>query len=165
MDLEQLRKQAKDLVRAARGGDRAALDRLADLPVRLASAQLVLAREHGHASWPALVHAQEASVDRVVRFATSGRCHRAAALLAARPALERDRWVRLGGIAGRAPMSQIRSRKASEARPRSPTTQPGTSGRQSSKPGAMGSSCAWPGARAKATARPRPPAITQALVP
>src|SRR3954451_9969285 len=35
-------------------------------------------------------------------------------------------------MAGRAPRSQIRSRKVSEARPRSPTTHPGTSGRQSS---------------------------------
>jgi len=56
MNLEQLRKQAKDLVKAARGGDAEALRRLGDLPVRLASAQLVLAREHGYSSWPALVH-------------------------------------------------------------------------------------------------------------
>jgi ankyrin repeat protein len=55
MNLEQLRKQAKELVRAARAGDPDALARLGDLPVRLASAQLVLARDHGHASWPALV--------------------------------------------------------------------------------------------------------------
>ncbi len=57
MNLEQLRKQAKELVRAARAGEPEALARLGDLPVRLASAQLVLAREHGYASWPALVHA------------------------------------------------------------------------------------------------------------
>jgi ankyrin repeat protein len=55
MNLEQLRKQAKELVRAARAGDPDALARLGDLPVRLASAQLVLAREHGYSSWPALV--------------------------------------------------------------------------------------------------------------
>src|SRR3954469_6101702 len=67
-------------------------------------------------------------------------------------------------MAGREPRSQIRSRKVSEARPRSPTTHPGTSGRQSSSPGAIGNSWAWPGASAKATARPRPSAITQALV-
>src|SRR3954464_344354 len=46
-------------------------------------------------------------------------------------------------MAGRAPRSQIRSRKVLEARPRSPTTHPGTSGRQSSSPGAIGSSWAW----------------------
>src|SRR4051794_24494615 len=40
-------------------------------------------------------------------------------------------------------------RKACEARPRSPTTQPGTSGRQPSRPGTIGNSCACPGARAK----------------
>jgi ankyrin repeat protein len=58
---EQLRKQAKELVRAARGGDREALRRLGDLPVRLSSAQLVLAREHGYSSWSKL----KAYVDRL----------------------------------------------------------------------------------------------------
>ncbi len=56
VNLEQLRKQAKDLARAARAGDPAAVARLGDLPPRLASAQLVLAREHGYSSWPCLVH-------------------------------------------------------------------------------------------------------------
>jgi ankyrin repeat protein len=55
MNLEQLRKQAKELVRPARAGDPDALARFGDLPVQLASAQLVLAREHGYSSWPALV--------------------------------------------------------------------------------------------------------------
>ena len=54
MNLEQLRKQAKDLVKAARDGDADALARLGDLPVRLASAQLAVAREQGFAGWPAL---------------------------------------------------------------------------------------------------------------
>src|SRR3954453_22430501 len=45
-------------------------------------------------------------------------------------------------------------RKACEARPRSPTTQPGTSGRQPSRPGTIGNSCACPGARAKLTRAP-----------
>src|SRR5581483_144762 len=56
VNVEQLRKQAKELVRAARAGDPAAAARLGDLPPQLASAQLVLAREHGYSSWPALVH-------------------------------------------------------------------------------------------------------------
>jgi ankyrin repeat protein len=56
MNLEQLRKQAKELVAAARDGDPQALARLGDLPVKLASAQTVLAREQGYTSWPALVH-------------------------------------------------------------------------------------------------------------
>jgi ankyrin repeat protein len=56
MNLEQLRKQAKDLVKAAGAGEPEALARLGDLPVKLASAQTVLARERGFSSWPALVH-------------------------------------------------------------------------------------------------------------
>ena len=67
MSLEQLRRQAKDLLRAWRAGDDAALGRVAahhprpDEPPRLSSAQLVIAREHGFASWPRL----RAYVDRV----------------------------------------------------------------------------------------------------
>ena len=59
--LEQLRKQAKDLLRQLRGGDPAAAERLRKYkpnvsdPV-LADAQFVLAREHGFESWPRLVH-------------------------------------------------------------------------------------------------------------
>ncbi len=56
VNLEQLRKQAKELARAARAGEPAAVARLGDLPTRLASAQLVLAREQGYSGWPALVH-------------------------------------------------------------------------------------------------------------
>ena len=56
MNLEQLRKQAKELARTARTGDPEALARIGDLPVKLASARSVLAREQGFASWPALVH-------------------------------------------------------------------------------------------------------------
>lgn len=58
MNVEQLRKQAKELVKAAKSGDPAARVRLGDLPPRLASAQLVLAREHGYPSWPALVRVE-----------------------------------------------------------------------------------------------------------
>jgi ankyrin repeat protein len=56
VNLAQLRKQAKELTRAVRAGDATAVARLGDLPPRLASAQLVLAREQGYSSWPALVH-------------------------------------------------------------------------------------------------------------
>jgi ankyrin repeat protein len=58
--LEQLRKQAKDLLRAARAGEEMALVRIAALhpsgeqPVRLSAAQLVIAREYGFPSWPRL---------------------------------------------------------------------------------------------------------------
>jgi ankyrin repeat protein len=95
VNLEQLRKQAKELVRAARAGDAGALARLGDLPVRLSSAQLVLAREHGYPSWPALVHALEATVESFVVAATEGRCERARRLLAARPEIGDDPWAAL----------------------------------------------------------------------
>ena len=59
--LEQLRKQAKDLLRQARAGDAGAASRLAaatrgaNQVQTLAQAQLALAREHGFESWPKLV--------------------------------------------------------------------------------------------------------------
>src|SRR4051794_39491391 len=96
MNLEQLRKQAKELVRAARDGDADALARLDGREPILARAQLVLARENGYASWPALVATAEASVDAFVVAATDGRRTRAEAMLAARgPEIERDPWARL----------------------------------------------------------------------
>ena len=95
MNLEQLRKQAKELVHAAHAGDEAALARLGDLRPILASAQLVLAREHEHPSWPALVHALEADAGAFVVAATSSRRDRAEALLAARPEIADDRWAAL----------------------------------------------------------------------
>jgi hypothetical protein len=62
-DLEQLRHQAKDLLRAARSGDAKALAELSAsgarraeaATVRLADAQHALARSYGLASWPRLV--------------------------------------------------------------------------------------------------------------
>jgi hypothetical protein len=60
MDLDQLRRQAKQLVRAARAGNPTARARFDDLPVQLASAQLVVARDEGFTSWIALVHAARA---------------------------------------------------------------------------------------------------------
>ncbi|MDQ4079939.1 MAG: ankyrin repeat domain-containing protein, partial [Gemmatimonadota bacterium] len=64
--LEQLRKRAKNLLRSARAGDhdaaarfRAADARWTDTDPReaiLADAQLVIAREHGFASWAQVVH-------------------------------------------------------------------------------------------------------------
>ncbi len=65
--LEQLRKLAKDLLQAARAGEPTALARLrerhprAGETVRLADAQLVVAREHGFPTWPRL----KSYVDRV----------------------------------------------------------------------------------------------------
>jgi ankyrin repeat protein len=65
--LEQLRKQAKELIRAVRANEPEAFARLrkhksiisepdGPHPATLADAQLVLAREHGFDSWPKLKH-------------------------------------------------------------------------------------------------------------
>ena len=63
--LEQLRKQAKELLRAHRAGEPAALARIAQhdpgAPLKLTGAQHVIAREHGFPSWPRL----RAYVERV----------------------------------------------------------------------------------------------------
>lgn len=77
MDVEQLRRQAKELVRAVRVGDREALSRLGDLPQRLASAQLVVAREHGYTSWPALVKSASSDYTVVVEALGTERWHAA----------------------------------------------------------------------------------------
>src|SRR5687768_9487665 len=66
--LEQLRKQAKELLRQLRTGDNSATARLhahkpdVSNPI-LADAQFVLAREHGFESWPKLVHHIQQSPD------------------------------------------------------------------------------------------------------
>jgi hypothetical protein len=64
-DLDQLRHQAKDLLKAIRRGDATAIGELqrkhprapAPATARLADAQLALARSYGVASWPRLVQA------------------------------------------------------------------------------------------------------------
>jgi ankyrin repeat protein len=73
--LEQLRKEAKDLLRAARTGDASARARISTAkrdaagdPIALAHAQLALAREYGFASWPKLVrHVESVSRSGFVR--------------------------------------------------------------------------------------------------
>jgi ankyrin repeat protein len=95
LDVGQLRRQAKELVQAARAGDEGALARLGGREPILARAQHVLAREHGHARWADLVAAAEATADAFVLAATDRRRARAEALLAARPALREDPWVGL----------------------------------------------------------------------
>ena len=58
-NLDQLRRQARELLRAAADGEPAALSRIRanSERVTLSAAQLAVAREHGFASWPAL-HAE-----------------------------------------------------------------------------------------------------------
>ena len=60
-DLDQLRRQARELLRAAAADDPAALARIRVVSrgVSLSAAQLALAREYGFTSWPAL-HAEAA---------------------------------------------------------------------------------------------------------
>ena len=55
-DIDQLRRRARELLRAAVAGEPEALARLSAVPGRptLAAAQLAIAREHGFRSWPAL---------------------------------------------------------------------------------------------------------------
>ena len=57
IDIDQARRRAKELLRAAKAGDADALARLPQRhdPVQLADAQLAIARELGYASWPKLV--------------------------------------------------------------------------------------------------------------
>jgi hypothetical protein len=55
-DLDQLRRQARELLRAAAKGEPAAVPRLRAVSERvtLSAAQLAVAREYGYPSWPAL---------------------------------------------------------------------------------------------------------------
>jgi ankyrin repeat protein len=93
-NLDQLRRQAKELLRAARAGDAGAIERIGSVSgeLTLAAAQLAIAREYGMASWPALkaeVEARSRSVDELVEAflaASVGyRVGRAAQLLAEHP--------------------------------------------------------------------------------
>ncbi|HKQ13908.1 MAG TPA: ankyrin repeat domain-containing protein [Steroidobacteraceae bacterium] len=107
-NLEQLKKQAKSLLHAARAADVAALERFRLLPayarksvaelasagLALHDAQSVIAREHGFESWSALrEHVEErslsfaAAVDEFVRCATGGAAGRAMRLLALHPGI------------------------------------------------------------------------------
>src|SRR4051812_35593802 len=95
LDLEQARRRAKELLRAARAGSPEALARMrGDRAPRLADAQRAIAAELGFASWPALVHHVEATRgdraqrrERLVAAALNGRADVAERLLAHDPAL------------------------------------------------------------------------------
>lgn len=109
-DIEQLKRQAKELKRLAASGDTAALERfrilpafaqlamdaLTSVPLALHDAQSVMAREHGFPSWKALAERiEELTLERdeaVVAFveaATDGRSERAHRLLQRYPDLPR----------------------------------------------------------------------------
>ncbi len=69
--LDHLRREARDLLRAAQSGDTAAADRIRAVSATptLASAQLALAREYGFASWARLKTAVEARTTDLARQA------------------------------------------------------------------------------------------------
>lgn len=99
--LEQLKKQAKTLLRAARGKDSDALERFKTVPtlarvdstnLALHDAQFVIAREHGFKSWKDIrEHIEErslgfaAALDEFIRCATGNAPARAFRLLARFP--------------------------------------------------------------------------------
>lgn len=95
-NLDQLRHQARELLRAAKAGDPDAVRRIEAFSDRLtlAAAQLALAREYGFASWPKLKDEVDArtlelaeKVDEFCEASVSGRMSRAALLLAETPAI------------------------------------------------------------------------------
>jgi len=98
-DIAQLRRRAKELLRAAKDGDTAAQGRLASLagdPVgpTLAEAQTAIAREFGFASWPKLRHAVAEAQEgagglRAVQPAYSAKATGGAALFTASAFVER----------------------------------------------------------------------------
>jgi ankyrin repeat protein len=98
LDLGQARKRAKELLRDARAGVAAAVERVGPSP-RLADAQRATAIELGFASWTELKHEVEAErqsfdqrVQRFVEDATVGRLERA------RRRLERDPGISSAGV-------------------------------------------------------------------
>jgi len=103
-NLEQLKKQAKDLLHAAQSGNASALERFRALPayarelepaaLALHDAQSAIAREYGFASWKELRQEVEiqslsfaAAADEFVRCATGGAREKAMRLLALYPAI------------------------------------------------------------------------------
>jgi len=109
-NLDQLKQQAKDLLRAARAHDSAALERFWILPAfardagvdlrhaspALHDAQSVIAREYGLASWNELRDRVEeltlefgAAVEQFIEASTDGRSDRAERLLALHPGIAR----------------------------------------------------------------------------
>jgi hypothetical protein len=108
VDLARARREAKALLSAARAGDAAARERvLAARPaaaaadaLRLADAQLAVARELGARSWPALVRdAQARAMARgerartLVEWATSGRRDDAEGCWRSTPGSRARRWT------------------------------------------------------------------------
>src|SRR5262245_17303007 len=101
-DLDQLRRQAKELLCAAQAGDPAAIARIRAVSeaLTLATAQLALAREYGFASWPRLKDAVDArtlglteKADEFIQATISGNTRRAAHMLEETPDLARHSFA------------------------------------------------------------------------
>jgi ankyrin repeat protein len=95
-NLDQLRRQAKELLRAAQAGDTAATARIRAVSdeLTLAAAQLALAREYGFASWPRLKDEVDARTlnlsqraEEFIQASISGNTRRAVHMLEETPAL------------------------------------------------------------------------------
>src|SRR6266496_2208627 len=93
-DLDQLRRQAKDLLRAAQSGDTDSVVRIRAVSegLTLAAAQLALAREYGFASWPRLKEEVDArtlelaeKADEFCQASIGGNTRRAARMLEEAP--------------------------------------------------------------------------------
>ncbi len=124
-DLDQLRRQAKELRDASRRGDPTALERVTRQhptaragEVSLAAAQLVIARELGFSSWPtlkaavdAVTGAPAASAERLVTASVEGRRREAAELLRADPGVA-GRSLRAAVVLGDADV--VRARLAAD---------------------------------------------------
>lgn len=122
-DLDQLRRQAKELRDAARRGDPDAVERFAHHHPRaprggvtLAAAQMVIARELGFPSWPQLkaaVESQAASPERLaealVAASVEGRLREAAGILDTAPHIARHSLA-AAAVLGEVP--QVRERIA-----------------------------------------------------
>jgi hypothetical protein len=95
-DLDQLRRQAKELLRTAQAGDTAAVARIRAVSdeLTLAAAQVAPAREYGFASWPRLQNEVDArtlglaeKADEFIQASISGNTRRAVHMLEETPAL------------------------------------------------------------------------------
>jgi len=102
LSFEQLRQQAKDLLRASRSGDPAAVSRMATVapPFQLADAQFAIAREAGFSTWAHLKRDLVAANSRLEAYGTLAR---AIADLFEKPEKETETLEQLRRLTGRKP--------------------------------------------------------------
>ena len=124
-DLEQLKRQAKELLDGFRAGDRGAIAEVAAhfhgadaTTFALHEAQLVLARAYGFASWPKLKAFVEGATDRrLVEAVRAGDLPQVRALLEARPELAARSGALHAAVSARSPeMVQVLMQHGANAR-------------------------------------------------